>query len=82
MKIKLKLVILELVTGFLGWVWVGASLVTVYFLVNVIAFHGQWSDVIWAAVVAGTAKWLTRGFMENQHRIAEESHLRSFTRRP
>ncbi len=81
MKIKPKLVILEFVTGFLGWVWVGASLVAVYFLVNVIAFHGQWSHVIWAAVVAGAAKWLARGFMANQHRIAQKLHLRSFARR-
>ena len=82
MKTKAKLVILELGTGLFGWVWIGAGLVAVYFLVNAIAFDGQWRYVIWAVVVAGVAKWLTRGFMENQQRIAQESHLRSFARRP
>lgn len=82
MKTKAKLVILNLVTGLFGWAWIGAGLVAAYFLVNAIAFDGQWRHVIWAAVVAGVAKWLARGFMENQQRIAYESHLRSFARRP
>ena len=82
MKTKAKLVILELVTGLFDWAWIGAALVAVYFLVNALAFNGQWRHVIWAAVVAVIAKWLARGFMENQQRIVQESHLRSFARRP
>ena len=82
MKTKNKLVILEIVTGLFGWVWIIVGLAAVYFLVNTIAFDGQWRYVIWSVVVAGVAKWLTRGFMENHQRIAQESHLRSFVRRP
>ncbi len=82
MKTGTKLVLLELVTGVLGWTWIGAGLVAAYFLVNALAFDGQWGHLIWAVVVSGVAKWLAWGFMENRQRIAQEAHLRSFTRRP
>ena len=41
MKTSTKLVLLELITGVLGWTWIGAGLVAAYFLVNAFAFDGQ-----------------------------------------
>src|SRR3546814_16261664 len=37
-----------------------------------LALFGDWSwwNVLYAAIVSGVAKWLTRGFLGNQKRIA------------
>lgn len=42
-----------------------------------LAFFGDWSwwNVLYAAIVSGVAKWLARGFLDNQKRLAFETDM-------
>lgn len=70
-----KLVSLELISGVLGWVWIFASLATVYCLIAAVFFHAPWSHLWWTLGTAVIAKWLARGFIDNQERVAFEADL-------
>jgi len=75
MKTHTKLVWLELVSGLLGWAWILSSVAAMYFLVAALAFHHPWSRLWWAVGSAIIAKWLARGFADNQARVAFEADL-------
>ena len=70
MELRKKLVLLELIGGIFGWLWIIASLATLYFLVAAIFFDNPWSRVFWAFGTAVVAKWLAKGFRDNQLRVA------------
>lgn len=82
MKTRTKLVLLELIGGLFGWLWILASITAVWFLVAAIAFHGQWARLGWAFGIAVIGKWLARGFMDNQARVAFEADLVAKGRSP
>lgn len=75
MKTKTKLVWLELVGGIFGWIWIVASVVTLYFLVMAVFSDSPWSRFFWAFGVGAIAKWLASGFRDNQQRVAFEADL-------
>ena len=75
MKARAKLVLLELIGGLFGWLWILASVAAVWFLIAALAFHGLWARFGWAFGTAVIAKWLARGFMDNQARVAFEADL-------
>ncbi len=75
MQKKSKLIILELISGALGWLWIIAGLAALYFLVSAIGFNGRWSNFIWALVISVVAKWLAKSFLENKQRVAYEAEL-------
>ncbi len=75
MSTKAKLVILELVAGALGWGWLIAGGVAVYYLVMAIGFDGSWVSFVIALVIGGIAKWLARGFEDSKRRVAFEADL-------
>jgi hypothetical protein len=75
MQVNIKLVILELVAGIFGWVWIIAGLAALYFLVMAIVANGPWSRCLWAIGVSGVGKWLLRGFEDNKRRVAFEADL-------
>lgn len=75
MQTKTKLIVLELLSGLLGWLWILAGLAAVYFLIAAVAFEGAWSRFFWAVGVSVIAKWLTRGVLDHKQRIALEANL-------
>jgi hypothetical protein len=68
-----KLMILELIAGLLGWVWMIASLVALVSFVRAIAFNGNWSKFFWAVGISIVAKWLSKGFTDHQIRVKFEA---------
>jgi hypothetical protein len=75
METRSKLALLEVVGGLFGWLWIVASVASIYFLVAALAFKGRWSSLFWAVGTAVIAKWLARGFNDNQKRFAYEESL-------
>lgn len=75
MLVKNKLILLELIASIFGWVWIIALLATLYFFVAAILFNSPWSRFFLLLVITIVAKWLTKGFLDNQKRIAFEEDL-------
>jgi len=75
MSQKAQLVIFELLGGLFGWIWIGAVVAFIVFIG--LAFFGDWSwwNVLWAFLVGGVSKWLTRGFLDNKKRVLFEQQL-------
>ena len=60
----------ELPSGLFGWIWIGASLATLLFVAMALFSDWSWWNVLYAIIVGAVAKWLTRGFLENQRRVS------------
>jgi hypothetical protein len=75
MELRAKLVWLELVGGIFGWVWIVASVTALYCLVVAIFFDSPWSRFFWAFGIGIIAKWLAKGFRDNQLRVAFVAEL-------
>lgn len=75
METKTKLVWLELVGGILGWLWILASVVALYFLVMAAFSDSPWPRFFWALGIGAVAKWLAKGFRDNQQRVAFQAEL-------
>jgi hypothetical protein len=75
MSTRRQLVIFELLSGLFGWVWIGASLSVVGFVAMVFIADWSWWNVLYAFIVATLAKWLAKGFLDNQRRVLFEDHL-------
>jgi membrane protein implicated in regulation of membrane protease activity len=75
MQTKAKLALLELIGGFFGWLWIGASLFALYALAMAVFSTHPWSQFLWAVGVSVLAKWLARGFRDNQQRVAFVAQL-------
>jgi len=75
MSSKGQLVAFELLSGLFGWVWIGGGIAALVFAG--LALFGDWSwwNVLYAAIVSGVAKWLARGFLDNQKRVAFEADM-------
>jgi hypothetical protein len=65
--------LLELIAGLLGWVWIIASLAALVYFVLAILSRGRWSMFFWAVGISVVAKWLSRGFTDNQIRVQFEA---------
>jgi hypothetical protein len=70
MNTKYKLVMLELIGGIFGWVWIIASLAGIYFFISALFFEGLWTSFFWAFGASSMAKWLARGFNKNKNIVA------------
>jgi hypothetical protein len=75
MELRAKLVWLELVGGIFGWVWIVASVTALYCLVVAIFLDSPWSRFFWAFGIGIIAKWLAKGFRDNQLRVAFVAEL-------
>lgn len=75
MQTRSKLALLQLIGGLFGWIWIIASVASIYFLVAALAFNGRWSSLFWAVGTGVVAKWLARGFNDHQRRVAYEAEL-------
>ncbi len=65
-----KLVILELISGVCGWIWILSGAAALYFAAMAIFSGSPWSRVFWAVGVSVVAKWLMKGFHDNKIRVA------------
>ena len=72
MESKSKLVVLELLAGLAGWVWIGASIVALYFLATAVYSDGTWSRFLLALGTSIVAKLLVRGFETQKLRVLIE----------
>jgi hypothetical protein len=75
MQLKYKLVLLELIGGLFGWVWILVSLAALYFLVMALFAGGSWWRFIIALGIGAVGKWLAVGFEDNKRRVAFEAAL-------
>jgi hypothetical protein len=75
MNSKGQLIVFELLSGLFGWVWIGSGIAALAFAA--LALFGDWSwwNVLFAVIVSGVAKWLARGFLDNQKRVAFEADM-------
>lgn len=63
------------IAGVVGWIWIVASVAALYFLATAVCSDAPWSNFFWAVGTSIVAKWLTRGFADNQKRVAFETNL-------
>lgn len=75
MTTKKKLVLLELISGILGWGWMIAGAVTLYFVVMAIGFSGSWANAGIAFATGVICKWLAKGFHDSKIRVAYEAEM-------
>ena len=69
MNTKTKLVMLELIGGIFGWIWLISSLAGIYFFISALFFEGLWTSFFWAFGASAVAKWLARGFEANKKEL-------------
>lgn len=75
MSKRRQLVVFELMSGLLGWVWIGANLSTVGFVAMALVYGWSWWNVLYAFIIGALAKWLARGFIDNKRRVLFEEHM-------
>ena len=73
MSSKGHLMVLELLSGIFGWIWIGGLVAALVFVGLALFSDWSWTNVLYAGAVGMVAKWLTRGFLENKQRVALES---------
>lgn len=75
MKTQTKLVALELMAGFFGWLWLIAAAGTAILVVNVIFLDGSWSLLGTTLGASLISKWIASGLHDNKLRIAYEAEM-------
>lgn len=75
MKFKCQLVVFEVLSGVFGFVWIGSNIAVIVLFGLALFDYGNWWNVFYAATVSIVAKWLMRGFVDNQKRVVFEAHL-------
>lgn len=75
MKTRTPLALLESNIGIYGWIWIIASLASLYFLAIAIFADGAWSSFIWTLGIGILAQRFTKGFQDNQRRLIFEARL-------
>lgn len=69
MKISTARIILELLGGLFGWVWIGASIASLYFLYGALANDAPWSPLIWSVGTGIIAKQVAVVLNGNHQRL-------------
>ena len=69
MKTSTKLILLELFGGLFSWVWIGASVATIYFLYGALANDAPWSNLLWPIVIGFVSKSIAAAMGGNQRRL-------------
>ena len=75
MTIKSQGVMFAILSGLFGWVWIGSTIAVLVFAGLALFSDWSWWNVLYALIASGIAKWLARGFLDNQKRIAFEQDL-------
>lgn len=69
MNMRTVLVLLELLGGIFGWMWIAASIAAIYFLYGALANDDPWLYVLWSAVAGFGAKTVAVILNQNQRRL-------------
>ncbi len=69
MKTRTKLIILELLGRMFDLIWIGASIVLVYFLYAALVNDAPWAYLSWPFAAAFVAKQIAAAFKDNKHRV-------------
>ena len=77
MNLRNQYKLFYIVSGIFGWIWIGGGIAALVFAA--LAFFGDssWWNVLYAIIVSGVAKWLTRGFFDHQKRVVFEADMMS-----
>lgn len=63
------LAILETLVGIYGWVWIGAGVMMVVRLLQIMFSDGDWFGFFWWLTIASAFKMLCRASMQSKERI-------------
>lgn len=66
---KRKLIILELLGGFFGWVCIVAGLAAIYCVYDALVNNAPWANVFWAVGIGFAGKRLAAVFEGNKMRL-------------
>ncbi len=69
MKIKTKLLILDLLNGVFGLLWAGAAIASVFFLYGALANDAPWPYLIWSIIGGFIAMQIAAALNDNKHRL-------------
>ena len=69
MKIKTKLLILDLLNGVFGLLWAGAAIASVFFLYGALANDAPWPYLIWSIIGGVIAMQIAAALNDNKHRL-------------
>jgi hypothetical protein len=69
MTTRTKLVILQLLAGMFDLIWIGASVVLVYFLYGALANDEPWAYLSWPFAVALIARQIAVALKNNKQRV-------------
>jgi hypothetical protein len=69
MKMKTKLITLGLLGGMFDLIWIGASIVLVYFLYGALANDGPWFYLSWPFAVGFIARRIAVAFKDGKQRV-------------
>ena len=69
MKIKIKLLILDLLNGVFGLLWAGAGIASVFFLYGALANDAPWPYLIWSIIGGFIAMQIAAALNDNKHRL-------------
>ena len=58
-----------MIAGLFGWIWVGATIATAYFLYGALANDAPWSNLIWSAGISFIAKCLSVAFNDQRMKV-------------
>ena len=75
MNPKRQLIILTVLSGAFGWIWIGGGIAILLFAGLAWFVDWSWWNLLYAAIVSGVAKWLARGFLDNLKRVAFEAEM-------
>ena len=70
-----KAAVFFLLSGLFGWIWIGASVAALVLIGCALFLDWSWWNVLYAVLIGGVAKWLTRGFIDNKNRVLFEQKL-------
>lgn len=69
MKNSTARIILELLGGLFGWIWIGASIASLYFSYGALANDAPWSSLLWSVGIGLFAKQVAVVLNGNQQRL-------------
>jgi hypothetical protein len=69
LKTRTKIVSLEMLYGIFAWVWIGATVVAIYFLYGALANDASWSNVLWSVAASFVSKQISAVLNANKQRL-------------
>lgn len=83
MKKSIVIIVLEFLGGLFGWIWIGASAASLFFLYGSLANGAPWLPLLWSVGIGLIAKQIAAVLKNNQQRLDYVDQLvqRGYTER-